>query len=1122
VYRSRLLALAALACVAAALTVPARAQKADKPDKEKPPAPAPETTVVVADSLAKALEMAPDAHLFTPDGYRSLQEKLARLSLLERPAVQSPTKLVLKGKVDGDVVRLTAQYEFQTDKPGTLVRLGGSPAQATAASLDGKTPLLIASRNGSKTDDGFSIQIDRASDEDKPPQLTLDLMLPLLTQPRTPPDQRGKNTGPNAAARGGELGFSINLPRAPITKIEIELPGGCRDVRANGKALSGTSLKGNQVSLWAGLTDRFSLDWQPAATAAAAAVLTADGAVSVRLDKKQTVTTAGLKLGVVSGQTKTWRLLAPPGAKLSFAATDKERVERTETEQKGQDGASLHTIHLKQASAEPLAVTVTSTRPAAKPGGNRVNVGPFNVVGAVQQQGTVLVSSTVSEWHVEAPGGDLTRRAPTSDELLADPTLAAAFSYGTLGGGDRQSGLPWLELEVESVSGQLKAKPTYVLELVPGEMDEGPHWQLQATLTVTPRRAGIDRFTVSLPDGCELDDRTVVLPDRVRSYTGDSRTRPIEFRLNNADSETAAPVTVKFEANYPPLAAGVQQASLNLPKLHSMLEQGAAVTLRVRRDAGVELLPAEKTPGLDLRHQTVHELAYTSDRRAPDRVLAQWRPYRPITRVDSLVDLTLHNGLGLVRHELRYQLPAGAPPRLRLRLPDEAASFSVTRGGQAAAPVGGVATVSLTPGADAVVVEYEFAVAEPNGPIAVPLARPEGDCRGETRVRVWSESGALPVPPRERDWVEQNLEAVPGRDRLPVLVLRSARLDGALTLRTSAARDGASRPLIERALVGVVVGGDGELSYHVRYRLGHLSGRQVDFELPAPASASALVCKLDGIPVNYERLPADANKADRLVRLRLDPQLIKRPSVLELRYRVDAAHVSQTTVTKILTPPHAVGETGYPTRWSIVTPDSWVVVGPEPGPGSPVSWSLRRWPYVPRAAASAADLEAWFSGAEAPADAGAAPSLAPWREADEPLRLTHVPQRWWLIGCSLIVVVLGLVLTRMILSGRPRRTALAWVVIGLLVLGGLVLTVLMPALAAQAAYGCQPGLLVLALLVLAQWLLHERSRRKVIFLPSFSRPKQGSSLSRKEGARPHGEPSTVDAPRRGSSLGQRT
>ena len=52
------------------------------------------------------------------------------------------------------------------------------------------------------------------------------------------------------------------------------------------------------------------------------------------------------------------------------------------------------------------------------------------------------------------------------------------------------------------------------------------------------------------------------------------------------------------------------------------------------------------------------------------------------------------------------------------------------------------------------------------------------------------------------------------------------------------------------------------------------------------------------------------------------------------------------------------------------------------------------------------------------------------------------------------------------------------------------------------------------LIVLLQWLLHERYRRQIIFLPSFSRSRSGSSLSRAEAARA-GEPSTVDAPARG-------
>jgi hypothetical protein len=53
-----------------------------------------------------------------------------------------------------------------------------------------------------------------------------------------------------------------------------------------------------------------------------------------------------------------------------------------------------------------------------------------------------------------------------------------------------------------------------------------------------------------------------------------------------------------------------------------------------------------------------------------------------------------------------------------------------------------------------------------------------------------------------------------------------------------------------------------------------------------------------------------------------------------------------------------------------------------------------------------------------------------------------------------------------------------------------------------------------------QWLLHERYRRQIVFLPSFSRSRAGSSLLRGGVQRPHGEPSTVDAPRTGSGAGK--
>jgi hypothetical protein len=80
---------------------------------------------------------------------------------------------------------------------------------------------------------------------------------------------------------------------------------------------------------------------------------------------------------------------------------------------------------------------------------------------------------------------------------------------------------------------------------------------------------------------------------------------------------------------------------------------------------------------------------------------------------------------------------------------------------------------------------------------------------------------------------------------------------------------------------------------------------------------------------------------------------------------------------------------------------------------------------------------------------------------------------------------------------------------------------LFPGLAGQIAFGCQPGLVVLVLLLLIQWLLHERYRRQIVFLPSFSRARSGSSLTRPHvPTGPPSEPSTVDvSPRQhGSSV----
>src|SRR5262249_60760641 len=100
-----------------------------------------------------------------------------------------------------------------------------------------------------------------------------------------------------------------------------------------------------------------------------------------------------------------------------------------------------------------------------------------------------------------------------------------------------------------------------------------------------------------------------------------------------------------------------------------------------------------------------------------------------------------------------------------------------------------------------------------------------------------------------------------------------------------------------------------------------------------------------------------------------------------------------------------------------------------------------------------------------------------------------------------------------------------WSLCALAGVGVSPLGLLAPAVLPALLYGCEPGAVVLLAVVGVQWLLHQRYRRQVVFMPGFSRVKSGSSLvrggssSNRKRELPR-EPSTIDEPpQRGSSSG---
>ena len=893
------------------------------------------------------------------------------------------------------------------------------------------------------------------------------------------------------------------------------------------------TFKNNQLAGDLGAADRLEVTWKSAQASSATAVLASEGVIQVHIDSRQVATSASLTLRVLGGQVRQWRVLVPKGAEVKVVDAE-ARVSRIETSEQKQ--VSLRTIHLKEASADSLTIAITSTQPAPKPGaGKPTPIGPFTVLGAVRQSGSVLVSNSVADWHLDfTPHGDLTRRGASEEELRQNSSLSAAFRYGPGGGGGNGRGaISWLDLEAETVRGKIKTSSAHLLLLATD--GPGPRWKVQTTITVTPRWADVDHFSVQLPSDCNFDgdEGRFPLPDRVKEVRYNPATHVVAFKLARGGAEPSLqPFPVKIEGTYTSAikTSVADSVRLALPRPLGTIEQDGSLT--VTAPANLELLPVLDPPGgLKLLRQSMHEQVWSYPRLAPERVEASWRPYRPPVSVASLADVTLSGGEGRVHQELRYELPGNALPQpgLQLRVPASAGNLRVqgaelvreTSGAGGPDPI--YRLVPADPRRPGVILDFTFPLAA--GPaVSVPLAAPHMTSRGTGRVRIWSE-GNLPTT-SSAGWAEQNIEDVPGRNRLPVLVLHAARPDQPLTLRTVPG-GAAFTVLIERALVRVDIGDAGLQTYRVSYRLSRLTSRRLDFELPAPVPTINLEVRLDGKRVDPELIDSDQPELKRrLVRLRLSPDLVRKPAVLELSYQLAPDRTGSTAVTTTLQAPRALGDPGsVPMRWTVTAPRSWVVVAPEAGPGTARVWGRRGWLLAPRSNLTGIDLERWLIDAEPSAavtEAAASlnPTLVLWRDGDPALHITHAPQQVWLVGCSLGLVLLGLVLSRLPFTRATGGPPLwAWLLLAGLLAALVLGALLWPTLAGQIVYGCQPGAAVLLLIALIQWFLHERYRRQIIFLPSFSRAHTGSSLLRKEPIRPHGEPSTVDAPRQpGSSI----
>lgn len=1083
-----------------------------------------DAVIVIVEEARDALKRIPHAFVVAPEEYQKLPDEIVRLRGQAKPEKPvSPTSCKLTGRVEGDLARLRAEFGFSTDRRNALVALGCGQGHPTAVTLDERLPVLTHG------DDGYVLQVEEPGVH----KAVLDFDLPL------------------AVKGGGTLrGLDLDLPRAAVTTLELDLPPSVKEARVGGTSLPARPTEDKRHSRLdtggLGALDRLEVTWKAPASKTSAVTLpplrTVEGRISVQVHETFVETVAELTLSVLRGQTDRWQLQLPTvPAQGSLEIQTPGAEERVQAIEQPAGKGTLRTIRLREPSAEPLRVVVQLQQPR---GSGSLPVGPFHVQGAFRQRGTVLIAVPPDVRPRFQPRAEVSPRDLTADDSRRDFRPTAAFIY-SLPALEKPpaSPPPLLGLELETIKGTVEARIDHTLTL----SERG--WQVQTRIQVTPPLRGeLRELTVELPVGYEAEERQRRAGEPVREITIDPESREATIAL---DDKQVKPFTVTLDGRLPPPAAGTRQAALELPvlKLERAQDRGGEVIVILPEE--LELTAPAPRDAADRKHNR----AVWRFERMPSRVELSWRPYRPDLPLDAIVEIDLRGSQAGVVHRLwpssAQPLPKGS--RLLVQVPDALADriVRVQRGQWAAGTRGGGSrSLELTEPVSRtapLVLEYFFSLPARNGeegsrPLAVPLVVPEQATRGEIRVRVWSEPETLPELPAGAAWEKLPPEAAEGRHRLTDLCVRGSRPDLPLALLLEPSPVAAETTvLVERALVRATVVQGGPHSCWARFRISQLRAPHLDLELPAPPAGINLRVFLDGRAVPWKPVSDGTGGGDtsRLARLSDLEGRVQRPVVLDVLYQLSPAQASarggsyalgNVALQTTLQPPRLRGGGDHvAVRWDVHLPPDWVPLYTGSSFRFEQQWGWRGWLLAPRPAASSADLDRWFAGdsaAEDPpsaaveGDLGTEPSgVICWRTDLGALRLGHVPQQAWLLGCSLVLLVVGLGLWFVLV-----QRGVYWPIVALLGVLAAMVGLLWPNILAVVFYGCEPGLAVLAVVFAAQWLLQRRYRRQVVFLPGFTRlRKSGSSLLRSSrSGRPSGEPSTVDAaPPEGSSSQRR-
>jgi hypothetical protein len=1132
---------------------------------------------VIGKEFRDAIGFDPEMFVLKKKDYEVLMERIAQLErLLQSGKPQAPSVCKISGQIDGDHVYLRIRYEFATTRARTPVALGAQGAWPVGCTMDnGELPLLTApaAAGGLATEDGLVVRVEKPGNH----VLTLDVEM----LPENKGDERSISLGlPRAAITKLEqfqvpVGVTtVRVNSDPLRALTQPGPTGPASSSSSRRWVQTVPLDGEHRGLSAvalGAAERLELTWKGAAAATAEALLTAEGRRwDVHVDETSVLTEVTLILQARRGRAKRWQLQLPSQAQVEVKEpleTD-ERIQKIDlTEKQGGNGSeagrSTLTIELKETSAEPLRV-VLQVRQTWTDG--RVAIGPYFVDGAFRQWGIIRVTEPPDLRLRYHPQGDVKRREISSEQQ--GENYAAEFAYwspstASPSAPEAPGGKAVAPLVLEAVKGTVETRVDHELRWTPGTNAAGlgPNapargWRAVSKIRVTPNRTSVDRVDVKIPPDYGYDKEVGATSNNavIDEVVVDSANGVAQIRLQ----KQSRPFTIQLPAFYP-VVEGAQQSSLELPVPLQSLDRGGQVTAT---------LPAE---GWDFTPQESPRIGYASGsgeeilrgehehtwhfERAPPRIDLAWRPFRPELEVHSVVDVTLAGSKTRVQQELQIRSAQSPPSLVHLQIPERLAGLvQVIQGGKLKPETSQVVLAKSEDKTRTLVLEYSFPLASPpstphpfplppkrvergeespalfeppgnQNPVEVPFVRLAEATRTENKVRIWTESGVLPSVD-QGSWEEAPTEVVTGKDALPSLVIRSGNMENALQLRlTELPGTRPASTIIPRALIQVAIDDPGQI-YQARFLVTQLHARRLEMSLPFPISQLNLTALVNGQRIQY--LPF---RDEYHFRVELEPAIYSKPVLLEFQYRIAAELLSERTQwrSKVYAPAFSSNVFIDRVRWQVTCPSTWVSLLHDFGQTWDAKWVWEDGLLTPRSGLTYGDLDRWLTGSAAQGESRQAevnetqvefsgdltPALVFGRSSLASPGIVHVWRPLWLMACSLVVVVVCLGL--FFVARAPRSRGLLWITVMSLALVGLAGALLWPGIVPGVIYGCEPGAIVVLALLSVQWLIHQRYRRQVVFLPGFTRLKAGSSIIRANAAARSREPTTVDAPAKPAS-----